>query len=277
MKPDYFIANNFKLPLDGTTKVMGIVNVTPDSFYDGGKYESTELAVAHALSLVAQGADMIDIGGQTTKPGSQPISAETELARILPVISALKGKLNVPISVDTYKPQVVEGVIKAGVDVINLIFQDEASEKTILDMIGHTSMGLVLAHNSFPRMLDPDRALDQLKDFFNAQQQLLQGYGIGAERVLFDPALGYAYGLDLAGNLKVINEAKTLSDDFPMLYGYSQKQFIGDLTGNIAPGRLAGTQAITAHLASQGVDFVRVHEVADAKQLLTMLNQIWRA
>lgn len=82
MKPDYFIANSFKLPLNGTTKVMGIVNVTPDSFYDGGKYESTELAVEHALSLVAQGADMIDIGGQTTKPGSQPISAETELARI---------------------------------------------------------------------------------------------------------------------------------------------------------------------------------------------------
>ncbi|TLF36030.1 dihydropteroate synthase [Lacticaseibacillus zeae] len=277
MKPDYFIANSFKLPLDGTTKVMGIVNVTPDSFYDGGKYESTELAVEHALSLVAQGADMIDIGGQTTKPGSQPISAETELARILPVISGLKGKLNVPISVDTYKPQVVEGVIKAGVDVINLIFQDEASEKVILDMIGHTSMGLVLAHNSSPKMLDPDRALDQLKDFFNVQQRLLQGYGIGAERVLFDPALGYAYGLDLAGNLKVINEAKRLSEDFPMLYGYSQKQFIGDLTGSIAPGRLAGTQAITAHLASQGVDFVRVHEVAEAKQLLTMLNQIWRA
>lgn len=275
MKPDYFIANNFKLPLDGTTKVMGIVNVTPDSFYDGGKYESTELAVEHALSLVAQGADMID--RQTTKPGSQPISAETELARILPVILALKGKLNVPISVDTYKPQVVEGVIKAGVDVINLIFQDEASEKVILDMIGHTSMGLVLAHNSFPKMLDPDRALEQLKEFFNAQQRLLQRYGIGAERVLFDPALGYAYGLDLVGNLKVINEAKTLSDDFPMLYGYSQKQFIGDLTGSIAPGRLAGTQAITAHLASQGVDFVRVHEVAEAKQLLTMLNQIWGA
>ncbi|QVI33844.1 hypothetical protein BVJ53_13375 [Lacticaseibacillus chiayiensis] len=91
MKPDYFVANNFRLPLDGTMKVMGIVNVTPDSFYDGGKYESTESAVEHALSLVAQGADMIDIGGRTTKPGSRPISAEMELARILPVISALKG------------------------------------------------------------------------------------------------------------------------------------------------------------------------------------------
>lgn len=257
-----FSCGNYQLDL-ARPHVMGIVNVTPDSFSDGGKYQSTDQAVAHALQLVAEGADILDIGGESTRPGATPVSLEDELRRVLPVIEQLSKIAGVPLSIDTYKPEVMRAAIAAGADIINDV--RALQEPGAMEVVAQSSAGVCLMHmQGTPQtmQIDPQYqdVVAEVKVFLQQRLDTAQAAGISAERIVLDP--GFGFGKRTVHNIALLQQLPALLDlGRPFLVGLSRKSVLGQITGNDVYVRLHASLAASVISVMKGARIVRVHDV----------------
>lgn len=246
----------------GKRQVMGILNVTPDSFSDGGEYRGVAAAQAHAEELIAAGADWLDLGGQSTRPGYQEVTPEEELARVLPVLKAIRPLTELPISIDTYFPEVASACIAAGADVINDI--KGLDIPGMLDVLRQApQVGIVVMHSRIRQ----EKSLDEdLAEFYQEKMNLLTAAGIEKKRICFDPGVGF--GKTVAENLSLIQDPERYRpQDYPLLYGVSRKRTIGFLTGEERPERRdPGSVAASLWALEKGVEIVRVHDVFSMQQ-----------
>lgn len=265
--------------LSRRTLLMGIVNVTPDSFSDGGKYFEVERAVAHALALCAQGADLIDVGGESTRPGAEPVPAEEELRRVLPVIEHLARAVEVPISVDTYKACVAERALAAGAAIVNDISALRA-DPDMADVVQRYGAGVVLMHmQGEPRtmQLDPTYhdVVEDIIAFLKERVAACVHKGIPKSCLLVDPGLGF--GKTVTHNFEIIRrlaEFRCLQQ--PILVGPSRKSFVGAVTGLPPEERLEGTAAAVAACVLNGAHVVRVHDVQAMRRVVAVADAIVR-
>lgn len=255
-------------------RLVGILNVTPDSFSDGGKWISTQQAVAHGLRLVNEGASVIDIGGESSRPGAKPVSVQQELARVLPVIKALRTKSRIPISIDTYKPAVAQPALAAGATWVNDItgLRNPAMRK----LVAQTQCTVVIMHmlgtpQTMQRQPRYHDVVKDIKQFFIQQIQLALADGIKKKNIILDPGIGF--GKTVNHNLEILrrfNELVEACHGMPLLVGASRKSFIGKLTGAAVQDRLPGTLAAHAVAVKNGASWLRVHDVAAHRQYLTI-------
>lgn len=264
-----------KLRLD-RPRIMGIVNVTPDSFSDGGEHASVDAAVAHGLQLVAEGADLLDIGGESTRPGSTPVPLEEELRRVIPVIERLARETGVPISVDTFKPEVMRAAVAAGAGMINDIHA--LRQPGALDAAAALGVPVVLMHmqgepGSMQDTPHYDDVVGQVHRFLTERLLVAEMAGIARRNLVIDP--GFGFGKTTEHNLILLARSERFLDlGVPMLAGLSRKRSIGELTGRDRPGdRLAGSVAAHLIAAQRGAKLLRVHDVAATVDAL----KVWAA
>ena len=256
---------------------MGILNVTPDSFYDGGVYLSKNAAVNRALQMVHEGADIIDIGGESTRPGAEPVSEEEELSRVLPVVEALVSEVNVPISIDTYKSTVASLCLEAGATIVNdisaLRFDD-----AMMELVANYSAYVVLMHmKGTPRnmqdMPDYSDVVGEVKVFFEERITAAKSGGIAGECIILDPGIGF--GKTPVHNFSILSDLERISGiGFPLLVGPSRKSFIGTTLGLPENDRLEGTAASVTAAVLNGAKIVRVHDVKEMKRVITITDSI---
>lgn len=255
--------------------VMGILNITPDSFSDGGRYFSLSSALKHAEEMIADGVDIIDIGAESSRPGSEPVVLQEELDRVMPVIEALKdcGK---PLSIDTYKPEVMSAAIAAGADMINDIcgFQSEASIRAVTG----SSCGLCVMHmQGEPKTMQENPRYGnvtlEVTGFLEKQVNWMEKAGIEKNRICIDP--GFGFGKTLEDNIILLKHLDVMREklDLPVLAGLSRKSVVAQLTGKPVEKRLAGNLAIALSAVQHGAAIVRVHEVAETVDAL----KVWLA
>jgi dihydropteroate synthase len=260
---------------DARPRVMGIVNVTPDSFSDGGRNASRDEAVAHARRLVAEGADLLDIGGESSRPGAEPVSIEEELRRVLPVVEALAGTVEVPISVDTTKAEVARRCLEAGAEIVNDI--TALADPTMARLVAETGGGVVLMHmrGTPPTMqLDPryDDVVAEVVGFLARRVEFAQSQGIPRERIAVDPGIGF--GKTLEHNLSLLrNLDRFASLGCAVLVGTSRKRLLGDLTGRPVADRTTASVVSALAAIERGARIVRVHEVGPMVDAL----KVWEA
>jgi dihydropteroate synthase len=263
----------FRLSLERPL-VMGIVNVTPDSFSDGGRYYDPARAVAHARQLVEEGADLLDIGGESSRPGAQSVSAEEELRRVLPVIEALAG-VGVPLSVDTVKPEVMCRAVAAGASVINDIAALQAPGA--LEAVAASDAAVCLMHmQGEPRTMQADPSYGdvvvEVRDFLVRRVAAVRAAGIAAERIIVDP--GFGFGKRLEHNLALLRQLGRFGDlGACVLAGLSRKSMLGEITGRKVSLRDAASVAAALLAARNGARILRVHDVAATKDALA----VWAA
>jgi len=256
---------------------MGIVNVTPDSFSDGGQFLDPEAAVNHALQLVGEGADILDIGGESTRPNAEPVAEAEELRRVLPVIVQLAARVRVPISVDTQKPAVARAALEAGASIVNDIAASR-DEPEMWRVVSEFRAGYVAMHmQGSPRTMQQAPAYDDVvrdvDDFFASRLQLLAAAGVAPEQVALDPGIGF--GKTLEHNLKLLAGVSRLTKhERPLLIGVSRKSFIGKLLGADVAARLPAALACTVAAARDGASIFRTHDVAATVQALRMAEAI---
>ncbi|WP_047553228.1 dihydropteroate synthase [Methylotenera sp. G11] len=257
-----FLCGRFQLDLT-RPQVMGIVNVTPDSFSDGGKYSSVNLAVEHALKLIAEGADILDIGGESTRPGAEPVSLEEELRRVVPVIEALSKVTTVPLSIDTYKPEVMRAAIVAGADIVNDICA--LREDGALEIVAASNAGVCLMHmQGVPQtmQLNPqyEDVVAEVKQFLADRVEACLAHGIASERITLDP--GFGFGKTTAHNVALIQHLDRFAElGFPLLVGLSRKSVLGRIAGGDEQQRLHAGLAASVISVMKGAKIVRVHDV----------------
>lgn len=251
-------------------RVMGIVNVTPDSFSDGGRYASTRAAVAHCELLLLHGADILDLGGESSRPGTPPVSLEEELARVLPVLREAVT-LGVPVSVDTYKPEVMRQALDLGADIINDIWalrQPGAAEA----IAAHPACGVCLMHmHGEPRTMQrapmEGDAVPQVLSFLQQQTQVLLGLGVEKARIAWDPGIGF--GKTVEQNFALLGrQRELLAGGYPLLAGWSRKSSLGTVTGLPVNDRLAPSLAAALLAAERGASILRVHDVRETIAVL---------
>jgi len=262
----------FRLNLDRPL-VMGILNVTPDSFSDGGHYASPDLALNHARQMIAEGADLIDVGAESTRPGAQPVEPALELRRLMPVLEALVP-LGVPLSVDTRRPEVMRAALAMGADCINDVQALQA--EGALDAVRDSNCAVCLMHmqgtpgtmQTAPQYCD---AVAEVGQFLRDRVQAVQRLGLSANRLLVDPGIGF--GKTLEQNLALIGRLSELAPEVPVLIGLSRKRMVGDLTGRPISERLPGSVGGALAAIARGAAVVRVHDVAATVDALG----VWRA
>lgn len=265
-----------KLKLGEKTLVMGILNVTPDSFSDGGKFFKPAIAVKHAVQMEKDGADIIDIGGESTKPGARPVSQKEEEKRVLPVIEELAGELNIPISIDTRKPEVARKAVDAGASMVNVVGGVRSS--AMAQAVGELGVAVILMHmqgepgtmQKSPKYKD---VMDDIVDELACQIALCLGHGVKKSQLIVDPGIGF--GKTVGHNLEIIRrlgELKIL--DAPIMIGTSRKSFIGKVLGLEADQRLAGSLASAVLAAASGADIVRAHDVMETVHALAIADRI---
>lgn len=253
------------------TLVMGILNVTPDSFSDGGRYNNVERAVQHAREMVAEGADLIDIGGESTRPGHEPVSEQEELERVLPVVEALHREMpQVPLSVDTYKARVAREALKAGAHIINDVWGFKA-EAPMAAVAAEFGCPVILMHNRQDRNYG-DLIADVAADLRECVE-IARRAGVRDENIILDPGIGFAK--DYTENLRVMRALDTLAGlGFPLLLGTSRKRFIRTALDLPVDEVVFGTAATVALGIAQGCQIVRVHDVKAIKQTVQMCDAI---
>ena len=258
--------------------VMGILNVTPDSFSDGGLHAETEKAVAHGLRMVQDGADIIDVGGESTRPGAQPVPAGDEIRRVVPVIRGLRRESAVPISVDTMKAAVAEAAIEAGADIVNDVAAMERDPR-MAAVARASGAGIVLMHmKGEPRTMQErpvyDDAPREVGAYLAGRVAALEQAGIGRERLAVDPGIGF--GKTVEHNLQLLARLDELAAiGRPVMVGLSRKSFLGKITGRPVEDRLAASLAGLAFAVMRGARIIRVHDVresADAVRVLAALT-----
>lgn len=251
--------------------LMGIVNVTPDSFSDGGNFFDTEAAVAHALQLAADGADILDIGGESTRPYAEPVSETNELKRVLPVIERLTASLTIPISIDTRKAAVAEAAVEAGAEIINDVSGLE-DDPAMLGAAVATGAGVCAMHmKGTPQTMQDNPTygdvVAEVHDYLRGRRDALIAAGIDRQRICLDPGLGF--GKTVEHSLALLRNCKTLHElGCPLLVGASRKAFLGKLLGDPAADRTAATIGAALGLAAQGVQVLRVHDVRRVHEAL---------
>jgi dihydropteroate synthase len=266
----------FRLPLTGGRPlVMGILNVTPDSFSDGGRYQALELAISHAEQMLAEGVDIIDIGGESSRPGVEPLPLEEELRRVMPVLYALRDA-GCPLSVDTYKPEVMREALAADADMINDINGFRAPGA--VEVVAESDCGLCIMHmQGEPQRMQRDPqyqdVVGEVSAFLRGRSDALQAAGVARQRLCLDP--GFGFGKTLEHNVALLQSLGKMQRelDFPLLAGMSRKSMIGGITGKPVESRLAGSIAAALAAAAQGVKIVRVHDVAETVDALA----VWQA
>lgn len=256
---------------------MAVVNVTPDSFYDGGVYLDPARAVERGLELAADGADIIDVGGESTRPGANPVPAEEEQKRVLPVIAALRKKTKTLISVDTTKAEVAEAALAAGADIINDISAGRFDVR-MLPLAARSGAGLILMHmKGTPKtmQLNPhyEDVLAEVKSFLEERIEAAESFNIKRERIIIDPGIGF--GKNFEDNLTLLNNLASLAEvGRPVLVGISQKSFIGKILNLRPEERLEGTIAAAVVSILRGASLLRVHDILAIKRAIVVAETI---
>ncbi len=263
------------------TYIMGILNTTPDSFSDGGQFNTLDKALKQAEQMVTAGADILDIGGQSTRPGAETISLEEELTRTIPVIQAIRDKLNIPISIDTTRAEVAKATIAAGADLVNDI-SGGTFDPLMLATVAELGVPIILMHirgnpQTMQQLTDYDDLITDIKQFFTTQIQKAQKIGIPVEKLILDPGIGFAktasQNLEL---LRQLAQFKTLG--YPLLVGPSRKSFIGQiLQQNDPQKRVWGTAAACCAAIANGANILRIHDVSEMAQVCRVADAIWLA
>ena len=257
-------------------RIMGIVNVTPDSFSDGGQHSTIDAAIAHALRLVSEGADLLDVGGESTRPGAVEVSEAEELQRVIPVIEALAKQITIPIAIDTSKPGVMCAAVNAGASIINDVFalrRDDA-----LDVAAELKVPVILMHmqgepNSMQVAPHYDDAVVEVHSFLTQRIFACEMAGISKKNIVIDP--GFGFGKSLEHNLALLAHLQRFVElGVPVLAGLSRKAFIGTLTGRDVNDRIYGSVATALVAAQNGAKIIRVHDVAATVDALKIWNAI---
>lgn len=266
------------LSLDRKVNVMGILNVTPDSFSDGGEWLDTSVAIKHALRMAEDGADIIDVGGESTRPGAVAVSEADEIARVRGVIEALSASLDIPISIDTSKAGVAERAIEAGASIVNDVTALR-SDPEMLNLIAGTDVGLVLMHmGGEPRTMQENPTYgDVVEDvigFLLERVGVAESSGIQRDRIVVDPGIGF--GKTLEHNLQLLRSLEKIRAEVgcPILLGPSRKSFIGAVLDLEVDERLEGTAAVVALAVASGVGVVRVHDVKEMTRVVRMAEAV---
>ena len=270
----FWQTTRFRIDL-GQPQVMGIVNVTPDSFSDGGQNANMHTALAHCEQLLKDGATILDIGGESTRPGAPVVSLDEELARVLPVVREAV-KLNVPISIDTYKAAVMQAVLDAGVDIINDVWA--LRQPSACDVVAaHASCGVCLMHmHGEPQTMQAlpmqGSSIQPVVEFLKDQATSLQGWGVTRDRIALDPGIGF--GKTVAQNFELLaHQDQLLALGYPLLVGWSRKSSLGVVTGCEVDERMVPSVAAALLAVERGARIVRVHDVAQTVRAL----KVWQA
>ncbi|MBD2356578.1 dihydropteroate synthase [Tolypothrix sp. FACHB-123] len=262
------------------TYLMGVLNVTPDSFSDGGEFNNIHAAVAQAKALVAAGADIIDIGGQSTRPGAEQITLEEELQRVLPVVQALRAEINLPISVDTTRAEVAKASVVAGADLINDI-SGGTFDPQMLPTVASLGVPIVLMHirgnpQNMQQQTDYQDLITEIYNFLAQQITAATAVGIDQQKIIIDPGIGFAKNYEQ--NLEIFRRLQSLKTlNCPILVGPSRKSFIGRILNQPdAKARVWGTAAACCAAIFNGADILRVHDVKEMRDVLLVTDAIYR-
>ena len=276
---------NKKFELGKRTIVIGILNITPDSFSDGGEHFSVDNAVKHAFSMEKNGADVIDIGGESTRPGAISISMKKEMDRIFPVIEQLVGEISIPISIDTYKSEIAKNALDLGVDMINDISALQA-DKNLANIVAEYEVPICLMHmkgNPKSMQINPiyKNVLKEIHDFLKERTKFALLCNIRKENIIIDPGIGFGKrtGKGIEDNCEILRRLSELKDlGFPIMVGTSRKKFIGNVCGddNLLPvsDRLEGSLASACIAVVNGADILRVHDVKETRRCIDLIDCI---
>jgi len=256
--------------------VMGVLNVTPDSFSDGGRFLPVEAAVAHGVRLAEEGAAIIDIGGESTRPGAAPVSVDEELRRVVPVVERLRAATQAVISVDTSKPEVIREAVAAGAGLINDV--RALAEPGALEAAAASGCAVCLMHmQGDPRTMQRAPSyvdvVKEVKAFLDEHVQRCRAAGVSSDRIVVDP--GFGFGKTLEHNLELLRRLRELHDELPVLVGLSRKSMVGTLTGRGAGERVHGSIALAVIAALNGARIVRAHDVAATVDALKMVTAVY--
>lgn len=256
----------------GHTYVMGILNVTPDSFSDGGKYDQMDAALFHVEEMIKEGADVVDIGGESTRPGADAVSEDEEISRVVPVIEQIKSRFDIPLSLDTYKSGVAHAGIVAGVDMINDVMGLKY-DGNLAKIIADAGIPCCLTHNR--KEADYKNFMQDILEDLSESLMIARQAGIANEKIILDPGIGF--GKSYENNLEIINRLEMLhSFGYPVLFGASRKSVIGTALDLPVTERLEGTLVTTMFAAMKGVMFVRVHDVKENVRTIKMTETVLR-
>jgi dihydropteroate synthase len=256
---------------------MGILNVTPDSFSDGGSFVRSGAAVEHARRIVLEGADVLDIGGESTRPGAAPVEEAEELRRVMPVLEKLAGELKIPISIDTMKPGVARAALGAGASIVNNVAANR-DDPDMWKLIAETGAGYVCLHmQGTPQTMQANpryqHVVAEVKEFFEERSRRLQDAGVHPDQIIFDPGIGF--GKRIEHNLALLKALKEFAPlDRPVLLGVSRKSFLGKISGNDPEPRLASGLACACLAVNAGVQIIRTHDVAETVQAVRTTEAI---
>jgi dihydropteroate synthase len=259
------------------TRLMGVVNVTPDSFSDGGLHATTEAAVARALELARQGADIIDIGGESTRPGSPRVSLEEEISRVIPVVERVAAAVEIPVSVDTYKAEVARRAVEAGASMVNDVTALRGDPE-MARTVARARVPVVLMHALWPpeTMQQDPQYVDVVEDvawFLEERARFAMGFGVSREQILVDPGIGF--GKTLEHNLALLRDLPRLAAlGYPLLVGPSRKSFLGKLLDRPVDARLFGTAGAVALCAALGAHVVRVHDLEQMRDVVRVVDAV---
>jgi len=262
----------------GRTLLMGILNITPDSFFDGGRYLDPGAAAAQALGLVEEGADILDLGAQSTRPGALPITDREELERLLPVLERIRKEVSVPLSIDTVNSEVAKECLEAGADIINDVSGLKRSGPAMAKIVKKFGAGIILMHSrgtpeTMPTLARYEDVVQDVMTELRESVKLATDARIEDERIVVDPGLGFAK--TAKQNLEILKKISVFHElGFPVLAGPSQKSFIGKVTGREAKDRMLGTAACVAACVRGGVQILRVHEVGAMRDVVLMTEAI---
>lgn len=264
------IIGNKEFNLNNHCYIMGILNVTPDSFSDGGKYNNLDNALKHTEQMIAEGADIIDVGGESTRPGHQVITDEEEISRVTPVIEAIKKNFDIPISIDTYKGAVTEAALQAGADLVNDIWGFKHDER-VAKLTAQYNAACCLMHNRDNTLYENFQ-----KDFISDMKECIdiaKKAGVADDKIILDPGVGF--GKTYEHNLEIINHVDIMHElGYPILLGTSRKSVIGLTLDLPATDRVEGTLATTVIGVMKGCSFVRVHDIKENYRIIKMTEAI---
>jgi dihydropteroate synthase len=256
---------------------MGIINITPDSFSDGGHYYDSSRAIAHAFEMVEQGADILDIGGESTRPGAAEVSVQEELDRVIPVLEALKAEVGVPISIDTSKPMVMQEALSRGADMVNDV--RALQEEGALEVVARSDVSICLMHmQGEPRTMQENphytNVVSDITDFFRTRLSACEQAGISHQRILLDP--GFGFGKTLEHNIQLLANLEQFQGlGCPLLVGMSRKRMIGSLLGDVpVDQRVTGSVAAAVIAAMKGAAIIRVHDVGPTVEAMKVVSAI---